>query len=65
MTRTEAIQRVILAELQRRRLMIDENDHLSSVTITVKLQDGPLPVRAVTYEDQQVVSRRNRDLSGV
>lgn len=63
MTRTEAIQQAILAELRRRRLTIDASEHLSSVTITVRLQDGPVPVRAVTYEDQQVVSRRGRNAS--
>lgn len=60
MTRTEAIQQAILAELRRRKSTIDASEHLSSVTITVRLQDGPMPVRAVTYEDQQVVSRRGR-----
>lgn len=62
MTRTDAITQAILAELRRRRTIIDASEHLSSVTICVRLQDGPTPVRSVTYEDQQFVVRRGRDL---
>ena len=56
-SRTDAIQRAIVAELQRRRATIDDSRYLSSVTISVRLQDGPVPVRAITYEDQQIVAR--------
>ena len=58
MTRTEAIRQAVLLELQRRRALIDDSPNLSSVSIIVRLQDGPHPVRSVTYEDQQIVIRK-------
>lgn len=61
-TRTEAICRAILEELRRRRSLIDECDDLSSVSITVKLQDTAEPVRAVHYEEQRMVAQRRPDL---
>ena len=54
---TDAIRDAIVAELRRRRPMIDASRYLSSVTITVRLQDGLTPVRSITYEDQQIVAR--------
>ena len=55
---TDAIVRAVVAELQRRRAQIDDNDCLSSVSITVCLQDGPTPIRSITYEDRQAIARR-------
>lgn len=60
MTRTDAIQRALLEALNRHRAIIDSSPELASVTLTVKLQDGPDPVRAVNYEDQRVVAKRGR-----
>lgn len=61
-TRTEAIHKAIVAELRRRQPFIDAHDSLVSVSITVRLQAGPNPIRAVTYEDQsQVGGRRSTD----
>lgn len=62
MSRTDAIQRAIVAELQRRRELIDASPNLISVSLQVKLQDGPVPVRAVVYEDQSVTARRGQAL---
>lgn len=48
-TRTEAICRVILEELRRRRTIIDENPRLESVQFEIFLQDGPDVIRSVSY----------------
>lgn len=58
MSRTDAVVRAVVAELQRRRAIIDSSDSLIAISVSVKLQEGPVPVRAVTYEDQQLVTRR-------
>lgn len=57
-TRTEAVRRAILEELARRRYLIDAGDNLVSITFSVKLQDGRDQIRAVTYEDQTVRTKR-------
>ena len=57
-TRTEAICRAILDELRRRRSLIDASPDLVAVTISVKLQDTPDPIRSVVYEDQSVRGKK-------
>jgi len=57
-TRTDTIVRAIVAELHRRRALLDDGDDLASVTITVKLQVGPHAIRAVNVEEQRIVARR-------
>lgn len=54
---TDVIAQTILAELQQRRPVIDSGT-LSSVSVTVRLQEGPNPIRTVSYEDQRMVWRR-------
>ena len=53
-TLTEHVCRAMLEELRRRRVTIDGSTDLVSVTLTVKLREGPEPVRAVQYEDERV-----------
>lgn len=58
MSKTDAVIKAVVAELQRRRSIIDSGNDLISISISVKLQAGHMPVRAVTYEDQSLVVRR-------
>jgi hypothetical protein len=61
MTRTELIAQAMLQELRARRDYLDRAEHISAVTITVRLQDGGERVRAVEYADQRVVARRPQE----
>jgi len=63
-TRTEAICRAILGELRRRRTLIDDEPDLVSITVSVRLQDGPQMIRAVHVEEQRLVGRRRPDFPG-
>lgn len=56
-TVSEAVRAAMLAELARRRPVIDAGG-LVSVCVEVKLQAGPEPVRAVLYSDQRIVASR-------
>jgi hypothetical protein len=56
--RTEVIAHAMLTELRARREYLDRAEDLASVSITVRLQDGAVQVRAVEYADQRIVGRR-------
>ena len=58
MSRSDAIQTAVLRELKLRRSWLDASQDIVSVTITVRLQAGPEPVRSVIFEDHRVVARR-------
>jgi len=58
-TVTELLAHAILDELRQRRAYLDNAEALSSVTVTVRLQEAPtLRVRSVEFTDQRVVARR-------
>lgn len=55
-----AIERAVVAEVRRRRLVTDTTPDLAFVSVTVRLQDTPDPVRSVEWSDQRIVARRSR-----
>lgn len=57
-SRWELVRQALLDELTIYRSVIDGNADLSSVSLTVKLQDGPVPIRGVTYESETQKARR-------
>lgn len=62
-SRTDAICTAILSELKRRRLVIDENASLRSISVTVYLniQDAPGDVVQSTSVEEHTQRRRRRE----
>ena len=60
-TLADAIQRAMATEIQARRETINAGaGQLVSVTLAIRLQDTPDPVRSVEWTDQRIVARKSR-----
>lgn len=60
MTRTEAIWAAIQDELLRRRALVDADQDLVRLTISVKLQAGTALVRGRAVEEERIERRDTR-----
>lgn len=57
-SRTDAVRRAILEELEHRRLQLEAAGDVVRLTFTIRLTAGTTQVRGVLYEEERVFSQR-------